>query len=339
MGRIQLGYSTPYDQLIDVTKDVQVSSRVWVRNGVGTAQVYVPYSYRDWKNIITYGNILRMREYGVPTWTGVVVSREWTGNGFNIGCKSAEWLLSGKITGQGRVYGAQGGSDAGSVASDLLYNALANCDVDTIHPGSFRVTKKVFREYNYADLLDAWSKLADDTGADFWVDDQLRAHFLDLRGTDKRSTVILREGRQLTDVRVVEGIEDFYNAIIGLGDGSKVMDKPKLLLKRPNTWLFRAKTLDVNGATTPDAMNDTVRQELENCEPTVAVDANVVKGTKGYGSFWLGDIITLVLKHPLYHTVQVKVNGLELGSENSMRGVFDVIDPLGEEAAVAWSTV
>lgn len=341
MGRIQMNYRTPYNELIAVTKSVAVSSRVWVRNGVGTATIYVPATHPDLARLVAWGNIIELTEAGVPPWIGQVVNREYDGHGFSLGLKSAEWMLQGKITGQGRVYGAAGATSAGSVAADLFYNAaIANSDHRVLRPGIFNASASVFREYNYADLLDAWQKLATDVGGDFWVDSDLYAHFTDERGSDKRGVVVLREGYNLAEVRVVENAEEVLTAAIGLGEGSTVVEKPKLLLRRHNNSFFRAKALDITGATTPEGLAETVRLALtEGAAPIIGVDAAVIMRNGTFGSFWIGDTIELVIKHPLFNSLAVKVVGIELSAQSVMRAVFQVIPAVVPTDIQPWSII
>lgn len=335
MGRVQLQVNSKFNGLVTVTKDVAVTSRTWVRNDTGTATIVVPTSHPRLYDIIQWGNILRLREYGVPTWIGQAVSREWGYGTITLQCKSAEWMLQKKLTGQGRVYGAGGAVPAGQVAADLFYNAaVQNNDIRVLHGGAFTLSRRVFKEYNYADLYESFRKLAEETGGDFWVDENLVVHFCDNRGTDKRGSTVLREGRHLSEVRIVESADDVLTAAIGLGEGDKVVDRAKLLLKLPDQPFFRAEVVDVNGATSPEMLNDPVRTELSTRGmPRIAVDANIQRINGTYGDFWVGDLITLVVKHPIYRQLGVKVIGLELGDNETMRGIFEVIPSPGVEPA------
>ena len=205
--RVQLAYSSPYDLLYKVTKDISVSTMTWVRNGVGTATIAVPISHPDFRRLVAWGNIFRLNSEELRPWVGQMVSRELSGGVMHLNCKSAEWMLQGKLTGQGKLYGATGGEAAGGVAASLFYNAaIANNDIRVLQPGIFSASQRVFREYNYEDLFKAWEALAADCGADFWVDERLQAHFSDQRGRNYADQLVLREGRQLSDVKVVESV-------------------------------------------------------------------------------------------------------------------------------------
>ena len=341
MGRIQLSYSSPNNDLYAVTKSVGIASRVWVRNGVGTAVVYVPHNHPDLVRLVAWGNIIQLTEDGVAPWIGVVVSRAYDGLGFTLNLKSAEWFLSGKITGQGRIYGAASAISAGAVAADLFMNAaVANADLRVVQPGVFNAASSVFREYNYADLLDAWTKLANDVGGDFWVDSTLYAHFVQSRGSDKRGSVVLREGYNLAEVKIIESIEEVVTAVIGLGDGATVVEKPKLLMRHPSNSFFRAKAIDVSGATTPDALDATVRQALINgAEPLLTIDASVIMRSGSFGNFWIGDIITLIVRHPLLNVIDVRVLGVEISAQSVMRAIFQVIPNVLGTDIQPWSII
>lgn len=337
--RVQLSYSSPYDHLYKVTKDIAVTSMTWVRNGVGTATIDVPTSHPDLQRLVEWGNIFRLNSLDVRPWVGQMVSREWSNGVMHLGCKSAEWMLQGKLTGQGKLYGASGGEAAGGVAASLFYNAaIANNDIRVLQPGVFTASQRVFREYNYEDLFKSWEKLAADCGADFWVDEYLRAHFTDQRGRNLADTLVLREGRHLSDVRVVESAEEILTAAVGIGDEISGSIRPTFRLRYTNSPFFRAQTISVSGAKDESALEWPVRSALtEKGEPRLAVDANILKINGSYGDFWIGDIITLVVKHPLLQKINVRVIGLEKGTGDVLRGIFEVIPAVSQTTLVPWT--
>ncbi len=337
--RVQLAYSSPYDLLYKVTNSVAVGSMTWVRNGVGTATIDVPTSHPDFARLVAWGNVIRLNTSELRPWVGQVVRREWSGSVMRLGCKSAEWMLQGKLTGQGKLYGATGGETAGGVAASLFYNAaIVNNDIRVLQPGVFTAAQRVFREYNYEDLYKAWAALAADSGADFWVDERLQAHFTDQRGHNYTDQVVLREGRQLSDVSVAESAEDILTAAVGIGDEISGAVRPTFRLRYSGSPFFRAQTISVSGARDDSALEWPVRSALTaRGEPRLTVDATILKINGSYGNFWIGDSLTLVVKHPLVNKINVRVVGLEKGTDDTLRGVFEVIPAVSQTTLVPWT--
>ena len=342
MSTLQIQVSAPTDELLFLTRSVAVTSRTWVKNDVGTATIVVPYSHPKLRELADYGNIIRIRERNSPTWVGQVVQREWdSANGTVVlGCKSAEWILQKKITGQGRIYAGNSGNSAGAVAYAIYDNAIrANSDLRQIKPGFFNVPKTAHREFNYADLFEALKDMADDYGADFWVDDNLKLHFT-ARGSDRRGVVVLREGRHLSGVRVTDSAEEMVTAVVGLGEGSNIQEKPKLLRKLTSTPFFRAEVLDINNVGSEEALRAPVEEKLiKDGQPKVTVDASVERINGSYGNFWIGDYITLITRHPFLRQVDAQVVGIERGTSDSMRAIFSALPSYRYMNIVPWSVV
>lgn len=342
MSRVQVQVSSLTDDLQFLTNALAVTSRTWVRNDVGTATIVVPYSHPRLRELAAYGNVIRIKERNFPTWVGQVVQREWdSSNGTVVlSCKSAEWMLQKKVTGQGRVYAGNSGNSAGAVAYSIYDNAArANSDLRQIRPGYFNSPKTAHREYNYADLFEALKDMAEDYGADFWVDEELKLHFT-TRGADRRGVVVLREGRHLSGVRVADSAEEMVTAVVGLGEGNSIPEKPKLLRKLTGTPFFRAEVLDVNGVGSEDALRSPVEEKLiKDGQPRVTVDASVERINGTYGNFWIGDTITLVTRHPFLRQVDVQVVGIERGESDSMRAVFSALPATQYTNIVPWTVI
>jgi hypothetical protein len=248
-------------------------------------------------------------------------------------------MLKGKLTGQGRVYGAGGNANAGGVAADLFHNAaVVNNALRVLQPGQFICQKPVFREYNYADLFDAFKALATDTTSSFWVDERLQCHFMGLRGLDKRASVVLREGKHISGVRLVEDAESTVNAIVGLGSGSSITTRPKLLRYIPGQPFFRAKVLDAGNVPSPAGLVEPVQSALiEGAQPKLAVDATISRVNGVFEDFWIGDLITLTLKNNYYPKLEVRVVGIELSGQDAMRAVFEVLPVVTVSGIQEWN--
>lgn len=339
MSNVQLQVFSKNDTLEFVTKTVAVTSRTWVRNEVGTATLVVPPSHPKLAALAEYGKIIRLVEKGFPTWVGQVVTREWDGNSglVSLNCKSAEWILQKKLTGQGRVYAGNSDTSAGAVARSVFENAAReNSDLRQLKAGTFNAPRTAHREFNYADLFESLQKMAEDYGVDFWVDDQLRVHFTQ-RGVDRRATVVLREERHLTNIRIGDSAEEMITAVVGLGEGSSIPEKPKLLRKLSGTPFFRAEIFDVNGVGSEDGLAEPVEETLlTRGQPRLMVDATVEKINGSYGAFWVGDIVTLVTRNPFYRTVVAQVVGIERGEADSMRAVFGALPLNTYTRVVPW---
>src|SRR5215212_7835555 len=208
MGRILVEYSDAYNYYSAVTPYAADVTRTWVRNDVGTASMTFPLTTPNLWGVIQWGRIIRIHEYGVPSWVGVATEREWTSEGVTLHLKSAEWLLQKAITGQGLAFTA--GARSGTIAYGLFASAyLVNRLHRPIRAGTFDGSKARFKEpYNYADCWTELKNLAEEDGADVWVDANLFCHYRDLRGTDKRTSIKLREGQHLVGVRIHDSIED-----------------------------------------------------------------------------------------------------------------------------------
>lgn len=341
MPKVQVQVSSPRNEPLLVTKKCSVESSTWAKNDVGTTRIIVPTGSSEAEIIAGAGNIIRVVRKGLPIWAGVVTTEEWVDGRYTLGLKSAEWLAKGKLTGQGRVYGANGGAAAGSVAADLFQNAAhQNNDLRVLQAGTFDASTLIFRTYDYADLFEALKKLAEDQGADFWVDDKLRVHFRNQRGRDKRDTVTLREGYNLTDVRIVQDYEEVVTAVIGLGEGNSIPAKSKRLLKQPNASFFRARVLNVSGAATPSMIEGPAREALRaGSQPRIAVEGNVAMINGAYADCWIGDLVRVITRHPKHRSLSAQVVGVEIGTENKLRLVLEVIPSNTIGSPLDWTIV
>ena len=348
MSKIQLQVSSPYDAPLHLTSAISVASRVWARNDIGTATIFVPRSDPKFSTIIEWGNLLRLNQLGLPSWVGVAVTREWSPQGVTLGCKSAEWLLGKKLSGQGKVYGAGSPVTVGHVANDLFTSAaLYNNRIRNLKPGVFDASVHVFRKYDYADLLEAYRKLADDTGTEFWVDAGLRVHFRNTRGRNLvagNSLVVLREGKHLVDVALSESAEEVITAAMALGNGSEIVARPKKSAQTSNPDFFRAEVLNVSGAASPEALEAPLYEHLAmRTQPKMTIDATIVN-TNGPGqpfnpAFWVSDTLRVVLRHPLYSALTVRITAIEAVTSGKLRGVFEVIPPTYSAGYLPWSPV
>src|SRR5262249_35645902 len=153
--------------------------------------------------------------YGVPPWVGLITERSASDGAVQVQLKSAEWLMQKKLTGSGLTFGAQGGDTSATIAYGLFQSAyLHNCRLPNLRPGAFTATRQHFKQYDYVDLYEEIRKLADEDGAAFWIDENLLLHFTNTRGTNKTTTIKLREGKHLVNVRTSESAEDVLTAAV-----------------------------------------------------------------------------------------------------------------------------
>lgn len=346
MGRILVEYSDQYNYYSNVTPHAADVTRTWVRNDVGTAEMTFPLTTPNLWGIIQWGRIVRIHEYGVPSWVGVATEREWTDAGVTLHLKSAEWLLQKSITGQGLAFPA--GTRSGAIAYGLFASGyLVNRLYRPIRPGIFDGTKTRFKEpYNYADCWTELKNLADEDGADVWVDDKLYCHYRDMRGTDKRTTVKLREGLHLVNVKVSDSIEDTLTKAIALGKGDTIPAKPKLSTSYNGDLGYeRAEVLNFDTVDNPDGLREPLFQAIrDRVYPKFTIDAEFIKVPSGafWGQFFIGDIIEVLLTSYLDQSgkfqlnAPVRVLGMELGGEDRMRLVLEVIAPNYDIPFIAW---
>jgi hypothetical protein len=339
MSRILVEYSDHYNYGSAVTPHAAEVERTWVRNEVGTASITFPITTPNLMGIVQWGRIFRIHEYGVPSWAGVATEMEWTDSGVVLHLKSMEWTLQKNVTGQGLAFAP--GTRAGQIAYGVFASSYyVNRTVHPIRAGVFDATKPRFVEpYNYADCWEELKKLADESGADVWVDDKLYCHFRDARGTDKSASIKLREGKHLVNVSVSTSIEDTLTAAIGLGKGDTLAQKPKVAtMWNADPGYERTEVLTFDSITSPDALREPVFQAIrDRAYPKMTVDCEFVKVPSGefWGQFFVGDTIELLLNS--YQQVnwwtgqmmglnnRARVLGVELGGEDKMRLVLELV--------------
>lgn len=334
MGRINTVWRSPLGEVLGATGYASNVSRSWVLNEYTTASVFFPATTPRLDEIIGWGNIISFYEEGVQPWTGVVGDeRAWYDGGVEVQLKSAEWLLFRKLTRQGMVLGGSadaGGASAGTIAWSLFESAILRNGWGPLRPGLFDASRRHFVEYSYADLYEAYRKLSENYSAHFWVDSDLFVHFRDRRGRDKSATVKLFEDRHLTDVKVIESAADVLTAVVALGEGSDLVSSPKKTLIVDNRYFHRAEVVKFPGVVDAESLVGPVTELLEKRQhPRVAVDANIVNVNGVWGDFFIGDTISLVV----YSTgtpqeIKATVLGLELGTDDKMRGIFEFEQPV-----------
>lgn len=349
MGRLLVEYSDHYNSWSKVTPHAADVTRTWVLNDIGTASLTFPITTPDLMNIIAWGRIYRIHEYGVPSWAGVATEMEWSDSGVTLSLKGMEWTLQKNITGQGLAFPA--GTRAGKIAYGLFASSyFANRSVHPILAGAFDATRPRFVEpYNYADCWEELKKLADESGAQVWVDANLYCNFRDGRGTDKSASIKLREGKHLVGVKVRESIEDALTRAIALGKGDTLAAKPKVALD----WVAdvgyeRTEVLSYDNETDRVHMTELAKEEISGrAYPRLAVDCEFVKVPSGefWGQFFVGDTIEVILTSYIdnYNGTMVplvrpaRVLGLELGGEDRMRLVLEVSHNPGDLYVQPWT--
>lgn len=330
MGKIIVEWGNEYDYAKAVTPHAAGVSRTWVWNDIGTATVAFPMTTPQLSKIIEWGQTIRIHEDGVPSWSGVVEGREWSAEGVALQLKSAEYLLTRKITGQGLFF--QPGTRAGAIAYGLFVSAyLKNNYIHALKAGIFDASKPHFRlPYDYADLWTELKALADEDGAALWVDENLHVHFRNTRGSDKSATIKLREGKHLTNVRVHETIADAITAAVALGNGAEIQNKPQVAIKwDTDAKYFRAEVLNFSDINEREGLREPTRQTIrERGVPRVTLDADFIRTPSGehWGAFFIGDVVEVEVSSYLgWPYFRARVLGIEMAGEDVMRLVLEII--------------
>lgn len=347
--KITAMFSTATDEPIGVCPYASSVTREWVFNDFGPASFYLPGSTPNLSRYLQDGNIVRLFEEGVPTWVGMADEQGWAKGSVQLRLKSAEWFLSGKMTPMGMQF-TTGTQTSGQIAAALFQAALRSARIQNLKPGTFDATPVHFKQYDYADLFDAFSELVDADGSAFWVDDALRVHVRNQRGNDLTTIpqpVVLYEDHQLVDVTVTRRITNTNTAIMALSNGANLASKYKYGVAVAHPTLFRAKVenLNVNALA---QMEGPANQLVDRAvEPEVLVDCTMLRYNTRvdgrpqfaeWGRFWVGDIVRLVLysmASPL--DVRVKVLGISKDESDKIRLVVKVLDQFNNAPIIRWA--
>lgn len=339
MGRINLIYAPPDgSEILGSCSTATAVQRAWVLNEVGTATYEVPLTEPRLAEIVAYGAINWLYEDGVPPFVGYVEERRWGDFGVSVGLRSAEGLLKGQLTRQSLVLGADGKMSTGVIAYNVFLSGVLRNGASPLRTGIFDAGKARFMEYSYADVLDAFAKLSESYKAAFWVDEDLRVHFRDSRGEDKRTEIVLVHGRNLINVTVTESLADTINAAVGLGEGNDIAAKPKKAWRFTPTGQFRGEVFNLSNAADGETVAQLTEDELrQRRHPKVTIEAELIREAPEWGLFFLGDIVRVVSPVvPWQSEYDCRVIGAEVGQENKMRLVLEVLPPETNDAPSTW---
>lgn len=328
MPKINLVYAAPdATRLLGSCGNATAINRTWVLNDIGTASYELPVTQPDLDKIVALGAINWIYEDGVPPFVGYVEERSWSDDSVSVNLRAAEGLLKGQLTRQGLVIGADGKASAGTVAYNAFLSGVMRNSQVPLRPGVFDARGARFVEYNYEDVYEAFSKLAENYQAFFWVDENLTVHFRSERGSDKTNSVILIQGRNLINVRVTETISETINAAVGLGSGSNLVEKPKKALKFPPTGQFRAAVLSLSDAADGATVERMTEEELvKRRHPKITIEAELVRDAAAWGQFWLGDTVKIITTAvPWGGDYNCLVIGAEVAEEDRMRLALSVL--------------
>ncbi len=339
--RIVAEFSSPLDEPIGVCPFISGVQREWIFNDFGSASFFLAGGTPNLARYLVDGNIVRLHEEGVPSWVGMADEQTWRNGSVHLKLKSAEWLLSGKVSQQGMVF-ASGQDTTGQIAHALFQSAAVHSSrIDNLRPGVFDASTRHFRRYDYVDLYDAYTDLSSVDGSAFWVDADLKVHFRDQRGRDwsgDNNPVVLYENLQLVDVTVTRRISSMYTAILGLSNGKDLASKYKYAAAKAHPTIFRGKVVNYNVNTLSQLYGPVESQLSQEVEPEFAVDCTMLRYNarvdsrpqfSEWGRFWVGDIIRMVLYSmatPL--DVRVKVLGIGMDESDKIRLVVRPVDYL-----------
>jgi hypothetical protein len=340
MPQTVLAYTLPDGSDLRVSPFATNVSRAWVLNDVGTATFDLPAETPDLARVCQFGALHWLYEDGVPPFVGEVEQVSFSDTGtVSVGLRSAEYLLRGQITRQSVLFGESSPVSAGAVAAGVFESAVTRNGRSPLRPGVFDAENATFLKATYADCFDVFSKLTEDHKAAFWVDDHLRVHFRGRRGSDKRDSVLLFQGRNLLSATVTGSVADTINAAVVVADSNNPADGRTAALRYDTTGQFRAAVLTLSGAKDQAQARqfgvDTLR---ERRWPTMTLEGYVPRTAAEWGSFFLGDIVRVVTPLVPWKNEHIcRVIAAELGpQEDQMRFVFSIINETAAETPATW---
>jgi hypothetical protein len=343
--KISLVYANPdAARLLGSSGNATTVNRTWVLNDIGSATYELPITEPDLETITQFGAIHWLYEDDTPTFVGYVEERSWSSNSVRIGLRSAEGLLRGQLTRQGLVLGAGSPTSAGVVAYNVFISGVLRNSTVPLRAGVFDAAGARFVALDYADVFEVFSKLAENYSAAFWVDEDLNTHFRTARGSDKSEQVFLFEGRNLINFQLNESIADSINAAVGVGDKEPTSEvdgiaaRYKAPLRYPVLGRFKAEVLNLSEAADPETVKIRTKEAIiARRNPVTTIDAELVRSAVEFGQFGLGDIVKVVSTAvPWIAEYNCRVIGMEIGQEDKMRLVLEVIWPAPAVEPSAW---
>lgn len=345
MGKVNLEYRSWDNVPLGVCPHIFDVTRTWVDGDAGTASFLVPGTVKDLDIIYDWNTIFVLHEDGKPPWIGIPEAQEWQNGNLQLSLKGAEIMLKNQITGlNSAFFGAEYPATIGQVAATLFGEAILR-GRSPIRQGTMDASGGGYaaRQWPWEDYYELLKKEAPNAGATFWVDENLRLHVRNQRGVDKTGTVVLYEGKHLTDVKIIKNQAERLTHLIGTGDGSKLQDKPIYSMYRRD-WkgVHRVEVVNFSGVKTPEGLAPLVAAELRRrLRPRQTVDANVVNFNNIYDKFSIGDTIKLVLYAHGFMTwnYDALVTGMEIAADGTMRCVFEVVQSVDtSELLSGWVT-
>lgn len=319
-------FYTPLGRPISITKRVANVSRSWVRNDIGKGSLALPRTLPDLMTIVSWGNIVRIVEQDLDPWVGVInQQRSWSSGSVEIQLDSLESLLTGHITDQGlRLGAAAGGMPSREIARTIITNALGN-GWSPLSVGSLAGTKVHYKEYDYAVLFEALKDLATEDDAWFWVNENRQIYFQPTRGISIEDT-FLAENAQLYNVRSTEDASEVVTNILGLGDGSDLVEKPKLLRRIRNPYFFKAEVIDYPDILDQAGMISPVTEELKKRgKPKVTIDAEIPNINNVWQKIRMGNRINIGTYRDQYIVERTRIVGIEAVTGSPLRCLFETI--------------
>lgn len=340
MPAITLAYALPDGSDLRISPYAANVQRSWVLNEVGSATLEIPSDTPDLARIAMFGALIWLYEDGVPPFVGYVEEVTFADFGSVVlGLRSAEGLLKGQITRQAVLLGESTVISAGAVAYGVFESAVLRNSRSPLRAGVFDAENATFLKATYADCLEVFKKLVEDDRAAFWVDENLAVHFRGRRGSDKRESVYLYHGYNFLGASVRGTAADTINAAVVVGDSSNPTDGRTAALRFEPAGQFRAEVLTFSSAKDQAQSRqygiDTLRVRRW---PTYTIEGFLPRQAAEWGNCWLGDIVRVISPLvPWQKEFICRVVGTEIGQDDQMRLVLDVLPPADRETPATWA--
>lgn len=308
-------------RLLRNASDIQYA---FLKNEIANASFIVATSEIDPDVDVDYGNIVRIYKKPFEPFVGTIVERHWSAGTVTVGLKSAERLLKDRITGLNLIIGADQPKTSGQIAKAICQQSFKN-SYSRVSLGITDAPKKHFKEYHYQDVWSGLTDLAEEDECYVWVDSSLKVNFRKTRGINLVDSLLLFEGRQLSDVTIDENADEIITHLVALGEGSSLAQKPKRGYKLYNNNFVRSRTLDVPKVKTAGGLDKPAERELnKNRFPLTTISATVLE--ENWDQLEIGTRLTLVAyQGPKPKAYFVQIEGINISS-SGVGIVFKIID-------------
>lgn len=325
-----------HGQFLDVMTQVDFGTRTWCLDIAGDFVFQMPRTHPKATrlNLSSMNLIVARSDLGVQPWGGRIDSVTWSDpTNLTVACKSKETILQRCVVDAKQKYS---GMTAGAVIRDVVQrwgidiprnNKILK--IGDIYDGGAPLGEEV-------DVTgdDVWSKTIPDmkalSGHDCWVDADGTFNWVERRGQDVSSTVVLRSGHHIVRATYVINFGPLITKAVAWSTDESSNAVYEDLAAQAKYGIL---------ATTIDAGEDTALS-LEalaqiavsaNYEPEEKLDLYLVNREDVFSKFWIGDTVRVII--PQYGfseyggvDMYLRVGGIEVDEQAGTMRVVGAVD-------------